>query len=79
MSLNVVILQKLKLESCFSTDDAYIFSGSEDGLICVWDLVDTKIVHRAKGHAGPVTGLSYHPKEEILLSCGIDGTVRMWK
>ena len=29
-----------KLDSCVSHTDAYIVSGSEDGKICFWDLVE---------------------------------------
>ena len=29
-----------KLDSCLSHDDAYVVSGSEDGRVCFWDLVE---------------------------------------
>ena len=32
-----------KLDSCLSHDDACVVSGSEDGRICFWDLVEVKI------------------------------------
>jgi mitogen-activated protein kinase organizer 1 len=68
-----------KIESCLSLDDAYVFSGSEDGIIYVWDLVESNIVAKLRGHKRAVCGLSYHPKEECLLSCSVDGTIKLWK
>ena len=32
-----------KLDSSLSHDDAYIVSGSEDGRICFWDLVEVQL------------------------------------
>ena len=29
-----------KLDSCLSHNDAYVVSGSEDGRVCFWDLVE---------------------------------------
>ena len=29
-----------KLDSCLSHDDAHVVSGSEDGRVCFWDLVE---------------------------------------
>ncbi len=31
-----------KLDSCLSHDDAYVVSGSEDGRVCFWDLVEVR-------------------------------------
>lgn len=68
---------KVKCEVAF--DDSVVFSGSEDGLVYCWDLVEGKLLARLKGHSKVVSGLSYHPKEHCLLSCSVDGTVRVWK
>jgi WD40 repeat protein len=31
-----------KLDCALSNDDAYVLSGSEDGRVCVWDLVSVR-------------------------------------
>lgn len=68
-----------KVEGCLSSDDAYVLSGSEDGLIYIWDLVDAKVVRTLTGHKKSVCSLSYHPKMTALVSSSADGTVRFWK
>jgi len=68
----------IKIDSCFSGDDAYVYSGSEDHLVYVWDLVEAKVLAKLKGHSNAVCGLAFHPSENRLLSCSIDGTIRLW-
>lgn len=34
-----------KIDSCLTHDDAHVVSGSEDGKICFWDLVEVKTLH----------------------------------
>ena len=34
-----------KLDSCLTHDDAHIVSGSEDGRVCFWDLVEVGVPH----------------------------------
>lgn len=31
-----------KVDSCLTQDDAHVVSGSEDGRICFWDLVEVQ-------------------------------------
>eukprot|EP00850_Spirogloea_muscicola_P007667 SM000039S14497 [mRNA] locus=s39:391996:394293:- [translate_table: standard] len=70
--------ESYKLDSCLSNTDAHVISGSEDGRICFWDLVDARMTS-IKGHTAAVTGVSYHPKECCLLSSSVDGSVAVWK
>lgn len=67
-----------KVGSCFSNDDAYVMSGSEDKDIYVWDLVEAKLLGKLKGHTGTICSLAYHPTECALLSGAMDNTVRVW-
>lgn len=68
-----------KVDSCLSSSDAQVVSGSEDGRICFWDLVEAKIVHTLdKAHESVVYSLSYHPTENYLLSASSDGKVKVW-
>jgi mitogen-activated protein kinase organizer 1 len=70
---------RYRINSVFSTDDAYVISGSEDQQIYFWDLVEGKIAHKLSGHTGPVTCVDYHPTEVCLLSSATDGVIKVWK
>src|SRR5690606_37971093 len=70
---------QFKVESCLSADDAFVFSGSEDGMIYVWDLVEAKVMGKFKAHSRTLSALSYHPTESLLLSSSVDGTIKLWK
>jgi mitogen-activated protein kinase organizer 1 len=37
--------QDYKLDSCLSHDDAHVVSGSEDGTVCFWDLIEGNLLH----------------------------------
>ncbi|KAI9803760.1 MAG: hypothetical protein M1825_001640 [Sarcosagium campestre] len=67
---------------------ALIVSGSEDGEIVAWDVVSKEVVWRGGGgggggdnnkaaHQGVVLGV--HVRGDRMVSCGIDGTVRVWQ
>jgi protein MAK11 len=56
----------------------YMFSGSEDGTICIWRTKDWECLKILKGHKGRVNSLAIHPSGKIALSVSIDKTVRLW-
>ncbi|KAH7332497.1 hypothetical protein KP509_20G090900 [Ceratopteris richardii] len=68
-----------KLDSCLTNTDAHVVSGSEDGKILFWDLVDASVVSSAKAHASVVTSVNYHPIENCMITSSVDGTVKVWK
>lgn len=70
--------ENYRIESCLSSTDAFIISGSEDNNLCVWDLVDAKLKTRLTGHTAAVCSLSYHPKETMLVTGSHDGTIKVW-
>ncbi|KAI9673885.1 MAG: WD domain protein [Caeruleum heppii] len=60
--------------------DAFVAAGSEDGRILLWDVKDKSVLQVLGGdnaHIGPVLGVD--AREGILVSCGLDGTVRVWR
>lgn len=61
------------------SERAFITSGSEDGSILLWDVVSKKILQRLHGHEGVVLAVDTHPTEKMLVSCGTDQTVRIWR
>lgn len=61
--------------------EAFAVSGSEDGAVLCWDVVDKKILQRIEGHTDVVLAVdacSFKDKR-LLVSCGLDRTVRVWE
>ncbi|KAG1363408.1 DDB1- and CUL4-associated factor 13 [Cocos nucifera] len=56
-----------------------IFSGSMDGDIRLWDIATRTTVRQFPGHQGAVRGLTASTDGDVLISCGTDCTVRLWK
>ncbi|XP_048501975.1 uncharacterized protein LOC104895481 isoform X2 [Beta vulgaris subsp. vulgaris] len=73
------VCKSFKLDCCLTNSDAYVTGGSEDGYIFFWDLVDASIVSRFRAHASVVTSVSYHPKDDCMISASVDGTIRVWR
>ncbi|KAJ5908842.1 hypothetical protein N7495_001524 [Penicillium taxi] len=65
----------------FTPPLCFVVSGSEDGSIICWDLVSKNILQRIEGHTDAV--LSVHSGKvdgkRMLVSCGLDNTVRLWE
>nr|CAD1836819.1 unnamed protein product [Ananas comosus var. bracteatus] len=71
--------KSFKMDCCLTNTDAHVVSGSEDGFIFFWDLVDASVVSSFRAHSSVVTSVSYHPKDACMLTSSVDGTVRVWK
>ncbi|KAJ5545115.1 hypothetical protein N7461_007419 [Penicillium sp. DV-2018c] len=83
--------KKFSLSGCFGTYGprdvnyqpplCFAVSGSEDGSILFWDIVSKQILQRLEGHSDPV--LCVHTGtlngKRLLVSCGLDKTVRLWE
>ena len=53
-------------------------SGSEDGGIWLWDVTSKNVLQRIEAaHEGVV--LDVDAREGLLVSCGLDGCVRVWE
>eukprot|EP00730_Choanoeca_flexa_P019245 TRINITY_DN9394_c0_g1_i2.p1 TRINITY_DN9394_c0_g1~~TRINITY_DN9394_c0_g1_i2.p1 ORF type:complete len:306 (+),score=61.90 TRINITY_DN9394_c0_g1_i2:2-919(+) len=70
---------EFKVDACLSYNDALVASGSEDGSVFLWDLVDGKKRAELKEHPGVVCSLTFHPKKMCMLSASTDGTVCYFK
>ncbi|KAF9587621.1 hypothetical protein IFM89_004453 [Coptis chinensis] len=67
--------------SCMAKNPKYlkgIFSGSMDGDIRLWDMASRRTVRQFPGHQGAVRGLTASTDGRLLVSCGVDCTVRLW-
>jgi COMPASS component SWD3 len=83
--------KKYSLSGCFgfygppdvkySPPLCFAVSGSEDGAILCWDLVSKKILQRIEGHTDVVLGVHSGKLngKRLLVSCGLDKTVRVWE
>ncbi|BFZ60031.1 WD repeat-containing protein 83 [Saitoella coloradoensis] len=68
-----------RIQSCLGKNEEFVVSGSEDGNVYVWDLLEGGAVSKVTCHDGKVvSGVSFHPKENQMLTCGTDGTVTVW-
>ncbi|WIA14257.1 hypothetical protein OEZ85_002793 [Tetradesmus obliquus] len=60
-------------------DDQHVVGCSEDGRVCYWELVDADLVHSFQANESVVCGVAAHPTESCLLTCSVDGTVKVWR
>lgn len=67
-----------KLECTMNSKDNYVYSGSENCAVFVWDLISGKIVARLPHEYKVVHSLSFHPEQEKLLSASL-GCVYLWE
>lgn len=56
--------------------DAQLFSGSDDGVVAVWDVARRGLVRQAREHTGAVTALLH--MGGALYSAGADGQLKVW-
>ncbi|KAG0373985.1 hypothetical protein BGX24_010977 [Mortierella sp. AD032] len=69
---------KYKIRSCLSNSDAYVLSGSEDGSIYIWDLLEGEVVHKVEAHSKIVSSIDYHPNQDRMCSASVDGSIKTW-
>ena len=63
------------------SDDSYIVSGSEDGAVALYDIVEGNVVRTLQGHAKPTCAVAAHPMRDlssVLVSVGYDGKAIVW-
>ncbi|KAI9731886.1 MAG: hypothetical protein M1834_004337 [Cirrosporium novae-zelandiae] len=68
-----------RIGSCLGMRDAFVVSGSEDGVIYVWDILEGKVRHRLKAHEGKVcSAVAFNDARKEWCSAGTNGTVCVW-
>lgn len=80
MSVGHTVLQTL-IRAYFSpesTGGRYIYSGSFDGVVRIWDIVSGEIVKSLTGHRACVRDCSWNPLFPEISSVSWDGTLRVW-
>ncbi|KAJ5179816.1 WD repeat protein [Penicillium capsulatum] len=65
----------------FTPPLCFAVSGSEDGAILCWDIVSKNVLQRIEGHTDVVLGVHSGKLNgrRLLVSCGLDKTVRVWE
>ena len=68
-----------KNDSKLTHDDAFVVSGSEDGKVFVWELVDAKVEAEIDAHPNhECNAVDTHPSLSVMVTGGTDGVVRVW-
>ncbi|ODQ65298.1 WD40 repeat-like protein [Nadsonia fulvescens var. elongata DSM 6958] len=62
-----------------STTTSYLIQPSEDGFIYVFDLQTKKVVTQVKAHTDVVLATDVDAENRYMASCGLDGTVSVFK
>ncbi|KAF2156872.1 WD40 repeat-like protein [Myriangium duriaei CBS 260.36] len=58
---------------------AFVACGDEDGKVVLWDVNSKEVLQTIEAHDGPVMGVDTSPDSEVLATCGLDGTIKLWK
>ncbi|MCP4042701.1 MAG: protein kinase, partial [Gammaproteobacteria bacterium] len=53
-------------------------TGSEDGLLSLWDSIQGKCLRTIKGHQGQIYTVSFTPDGQHIISGGKDGLIKTW-
>lgn len=69
------------LECAISATDEYVLTGSEDGKVVLYDLVDCKMVQALIGHTRPTCSICAHPnrnQSSVVISASYDSNAVVW-
>jgi COMPASS component SWD3 len=58
---------------------AFVICGSEDGTVVLWDVSSKEVLQTFQGHDGVVLGVDVGLEDQTIATCGLDGTVKIWK
>jgi len=63
----------------WNNDSSWLFSGSYDKSIVVWDIgAANGLAVELNGHADRLVGLSYDTIRKLLITCSADGRIGVW-
>jgi WD repeat-containing protein 23 len=62
-----------------STGQRYIYTGSRDGIIYIYDALTGEIVNKLIGHHATVRDVSWHPYEPTMISSSFDHSIGRWE
>ena len=76
MTVNLIIIGTITCLDFFQ--QSFLFSGSDDGNVCVWNTRTWNCEKTLKAHEGGVTAISIHPSGKLALTVGKDRTMKTW-
>jgi WD40 repeat protein/serine/threonine protein kinase len=53
-------------------------TASKPGELYLWDTLTGELLKKLSGHAGPLTGVSFHPSGSMIATSSWDRTIRLW-
>lgn len=60
------------------SEKAFIATGSEDGKVFIWDINTKEILQEWQAHEDVVLGVDAHATKELLVTCSLDGGIKVW-
>jgi mitogen-activated protein kinase organizer 1 len=71
------VVGEYKIACCFSYDGGYVLSGSEDGDVYAWDLVDGQKTS-FHAHGKPVRTIAAHPESAMIVTGCLNGSAKVF-
>ncbi|KAK6523858.1 hypothetical protein TWF281_001825 [Arthrobotrys megalospora] len=72
--------KEYRISSTFAMVDSYVVSGSEDGYLWAWDILEGKCVVKERAHGGKVvSAIAVNDGRREMATAGVDGTVVIWR
>lgn len=66
--------KQYRIRSCLGLADAVVISGSEDGRLYAWDLLEGKVINELEAHNGKVaSAIAWNGTKKEWASAGADG------
>ena len=66
--------KEYRIRSRLGMGDSVVISGSEDGLLYAWDLLEGKVIEKMEAHEGRVaSAVACNPVRKEWASAGVDG------
>jgi len=71
-------LIRCRFSPAHSTGQRYIYTGSFDGSVYIYDVLTGKLVNKLNGHQHTVRDVHWHPYDPLIVSTSWDGSVKKW-